>query len=117
MTARTLTASVCLLSATMAGCGPDGRVKPEDIEVKTPASALDQAISFLDRYAKGQPMGSEATQFEDIIAKIRATDATKADVLAKGFNEMKTASPAQLKAKAAALIKQVSPNTAPPPPK
>ncbi len=40
----------------------------------------------------------------------------KADLLQKGFGDLQKASPAQLKSKAAALIRQVSPNNSPPPP-
>lgn len=115
LSARKLTAAFGLLAALpmFTGCGPDERVKPVDVEVKNPQTPLDQALTFLDRYAKGQPMGSEASQFDDIVTKVRATDPKKADALAAGFNEMKTAGPAQLKTKAAALIRAVSPNTAP----
>ena len=114
MTARTLTVGIAsALFVTLTGCG-DGRVKVQDVEVKAPASAIDQAVNFLDRYAKGQPMGSEATQFEDILSQIRNTDSKKAEMLEKGFNEMKTASRDQLKAKATALIKQIAPDRAQP---
>ena len=114
---RALTVGVSALALCAAGCGGEGRVKEADIEIKVAMSPLDQAISFLNRYAQGNPLGSEASMFEDVVKRVRETDAAKADILEKGFADIQKASPAQRRSIAAALIKRVSPNTAPPPPK
>lgn len=112
---RAFAAGVAALALT--GCGGEGRVKPHDVEIKVKQTPLDQAISFLNQYAQGNAMGSEAAMFDDVIKGVRETDAAKADILQKGFEDLKKASPAQRKSLAASLIKRVSPNTAPPPPR
>ena len=114
---RALTVGVSALALCVAGCGGEGRVKEADIEIKIAMSPLDQAISFLNRYAQGNPLGSEASQFDDVIKGVRENDEAKADILQKGFADIQKASPAQRKALAASLIKRVSPNNSPPPPK
>ena len=105
-----------VVALALTGCGDGEKVKPVDVEIKIALSPLDQAIAFLDRYAKGDPLGSEASQFDDIVKAVGEKDARTGDILRKGFADLQKASPAQMKTKAAALIRQVSPNNSPPPP-
>ena len=113
---RAWTVALPAAALALTGCGDGEKVKPVDVEIKIALSPLDQAIAFLDRYAKGNPMGSEAESFDDIVNAVGEKDAKTGDILRKGFDDLKKASPAQLKTKAAALIRQVSPNNSPPPP-
>lgn len=110
---RAMTVGVCALA--LAGCESGERVKPVDVEIKVALSPIEQMIGFLDHYAKGNPMGSEVSQFEPLLKAVRDTDPAKAEVLEKGFDKLRKAGPAQLKSQAAALIRQVSPNNSPGP--
>lgn len=72
----------------ISGCGP--HVKTYEVQVM---SGVDQAKAILDRYAKGEPMGSEAATFSDLVENIRKTDPDKAAILEKGFADIQKASP------------------------
>ncbi len=109
--------TIGLSALALAGCNDGEKVKPVDVEIKVALSPLEQMIGFLDHYAKGNPMGSEASQFEPLLTAVREKEPAKADLLQKGFGDLQKASAAQLKSKAAALIRQVSPNNSPSPPK
>ena len=83
------------------GCGSGG----PPVEVK-PQSGLERAKVILNDYAQGAPMGSEAMTFPEIVEEVRQTDPPKAAILEKGFADLKR-SPANLRAKARALLKQL----------
>lgn len=89
------------------GCG-DSNPKEQSIEVKQ-NSPVDQAKNLLEKYAKGQPLGSEVTSFEYIVKEVRKTDAARADTLEKGFAELQKLKGAALTAKAKELLKAISP--------
>lgn len=95
---------VAPLLAASSGCGGGG-VKEELIEVK-PLDPMVQVRSTLQNYAKGQPVASEATSFDYMVAEVRKTDAAKADTLKAGLDEIKAlkGSPA---AKAIELMKKL----------
>lgn len=84
----------------LAGCG--GGVKEQKFEVK-PVPALQEVKVILQNYANGQPMTSEAADFPRLVGEVRKADPAKADLLEKGFEEMKK-SPATLRTKAKELL-------------
>ena len=102
-------APVFAMTLVLTGCGKPGRVKEELIEVK-PNPAIDQAKQLLGNYAKGQKLGSEASSFETIVADVRKTDASKAEILEKGFAELKKPK-VDTKAKAREILAQLARKT------
>jgi len=81
-----------------AGKGPQDGVQPQ--------SGLERAKEILNDYAKGEPMGSEAMAFDEIVADVRKTDPQKATILEKGFADLKR-SPNNRSAKAKELLKKL----------
>lgn len=49
---------------------------------------IDQAKQLLQQYANGNPVGSEATGFQGLVADVRKTDSAKADILEKALQEI-----------------------------
>jgi hypothetical protein len=94
------------------GCGPDQRIKPEDIPIKED-TALKKATNLLESYAKGQPLGSEVASYEYMVNELRKEDPQRADVLQKGFEELqKTKGPATA-AKAKEILTKLAPKPNP----
>lgn len=87
MTKRLIAVALGAVLGASVGCGPAGTVKEQTIEVKQ-NSSLEQAKQLLTNYSKGQPVGSEATSFNNIVDEVRKADPTRADILAKGFAEL-----------------------------
>jgi hypothetical protein len=83
------------------GCGPGKGPQPGAKQ-----SGLERAKVILNDYAQGAPMGSEAMTFEEIVEDVRKTDPQKADLLEKGFADLKR-SPANRSAKARELLKRL----------
>lgn len=109
---RSFCAAVLLFPALI-GCGQGGRVKEEAIEVKQD-SGLARAKALLEKYANGQPLGSEAASFPNLVEEVRKTDPDRATVLEKGFADLQQAkSPAAVKSKAKDLLKQMEPRPNP----
>ncbi|MFO0817501.1 MAG: hypothetical protein U1A77_06140 [Pirellulales bacterium] len=79
------------------GCG--GTVKEEQIQVKTATDPLANAKTALQRYADGQPLGSEVTMFDFMVEELKKVDPAKADILKEGLDGIK-ATPAQAATKA-----------------
>jgi len=84
----------------LCGCGKD-----QQVEVK-PQGGLERAKVILTDYTKGTALGSEAETFDEIVAEVRQTDPKKADILEKGFADLKR-SPKNPGPKARALLKQL----------
>lgn len=101
MTRRALLLVALLAAAGLTGCGDGGR-KEERIAVPQ-VDPLKQVRTLLQRYADGQPMTSEASSFPALVGEVRKTDPAKADLVEKGFEEMKK-SPATLRTKAKELL-------------
>jgi hypothetical protein len=108
MTYRLLFAAPAVAALAIAGCGPSGRVKEETIEVKE-NSALDQSKKYLEAYSKGQPLGSEASTYDSLVEEVRKTDAARADVLQKGFADIRKAPKGGVPAKAKEVLAQLAP--------
>lgn len=109
MTTSVRAAAFALLVGALAapGCGPPGKVKEEVIEVKE-NTGLEQARQILNNYAKGQPLGSEVTSFDNIVARVRETDPFSADILQKGFADLQKPK-TDTKAKAKEILKALEP--------
>ena len=84
----------------LSGCGKDPPVEVQ------PQSGLERARVILNDYASGVPMGSEVETFEEIVAEVRKTDPKKAEILEKGFADLKR-SPKDPSGKARALLKRL----------
>ena len=75
--------------------------------VKAPVSdPLAEVKTILTNYTNGQPVTSEASSFPDLIARVKAKDAAKGEILEKGLNEI-AANPATARAKAQELLKKL----------
>jgi hypothetical protein len=95
---------VAILIASLAGCSG---VSDTPVTVTPPAS-IDQIKAALNDIARSGELGSGGMTLEQEIEKIRATDAAKADVLKKGYDELKAAKdPASAKAKAQEMISKL----------
>ena len=71
---------------TVAGCS-SGRVKEKTVELHM-TQGLERAKEYLQNYAKGDPIGSEASLFGQLVDEVRKTDPAKADILEKGFADL-----------------------------
>ena len=91
--------------AVLPGCGSSDLPAVKTYEVKIP-TGLEQAKRLLEQYAQGQPLGSEVTNYPQILEEVKKTDPQKAAVLEKGFADLQQAGPA-LRAKAQALLQQL----------
>lgn len=87
-----------------AGCGGSTgpapqKVQPVQVE---PTEAIRSALQSI---AQSGQVGSEGLTIQENIEKLRSTDAAKADVLAKDYQELQaTTDPAKVKAKAAEML-------------
>lgn len=91
----------------MVGCS--NGVNEELITVDASNDPLFEPRSILQRYANGQAMGSEQSNFDNLVKMVRETDPTAADALAEGFDELKKASPAARKNKAKEILAKIAP--------
>lgn len=99
----TLIASVGVVA--LPGCGPSQTPKIETFQVPVP-DPIARAKTILTNYTNGMPVTSEAESFAEIAAQVKAKDATKGEILEKGFAAIK-ATPATAKTKATELLKQL----------
>ncbi|MBY0512685.1 MAG: hypothetical protein K2P78_02090 [Gemmataceae bacterium] len=108
MTTRLLLAGALVAAAAgLTGCGPPGKVKEEEIAVK-PQQALEQARSLLKNYADGQPLGSEVSTFDSLVADVKKEDAERGAILEQGLKEIQ-APKANVRAKAKELLGKLAP--------
>lgn len=96
--------ALAFLVLPLCGCGPQTSQTEKTYQVKIP-QGIEKAKQLLQAYAKGQPVGSEAESFPTIVEEVRQSDPAKADVLAKGFEDLKS-SPSPKK-KAEELLKEL----------
>ncbi|NBV46843.1 MAG: hypothetical protein EBR86_14680 [Planctomycetia bacterium] len=89
--------------AVGAGCS-QATVKPKVIEIKV--DPMVQVRSTLENYAKGQPLGSEVTGFDQMVANVKAVSAEKAAILGNGLAEIKKPG-ADVKGKSKALLTEL----------
>jgi hypothetical protein len=91
-------------AAALAGC-ESGRIKEQTVDLHM-TKGLERAKEYIEHYAKGEPIGSEAAAFSGVVEEVRATDPAKAEVLEKGFADLLKAK-GDLKPKAQALLKKL----------
>ncbi len=97
--------ALALVIVSLVGCG--GAVSDAPVNVTPPAST-DQIKAVLNDVVQSGQLGSGGMTIEQQIETIRATDAAKADVLKKDYEELKTlADPARAKAKAQEMISKL----------
>lgn len=89
------------------GCSP---VRIEKIEVKASNDPLHEPRLILERYASGQALGSEVESFPNLVENVRKVDATRADVLDKGLNDLQKASTYARPALAKNLLAKLQPS-------
>jgi hypothetical protein len=89
-----------------AGCGG---VDEKVIVAKPDNDPLYEPRQLLQRYADGQPMGSEATSFPNMVERVKAVDPASAEVLGKGFEDLKNSPPSARRAKAKQLLAKIQP--------
>ena len=96
--------ALAILVLPLSGCGPQTSQTEKTYQVEIP-KGIEKAKQLLQSYADGQPLGSEVENYATIVEEVRATDSAKADILAKGFEELKAAS--NPKKKAEGLLEQL----------
>lgn len=96
-----------LLATCMVGCGG---VKEERIKVSVSNDPLEQPRSLLKRYADGQPLGSEATMFANMIDFVKKTDPKRGEVLEAGLKKLQEATAEERASIANELLKQLQPS-------
>lgn len=95
------------LAAFALGCASG--VREEKIEVKESNDPLSLPRSILQRYAEGQPLGSEATTFPKMVEEVRRVDPVRADLLERGLEDLQQAAPELRPGKAKQLLDQLRP--------
>lgn len=90
--------------------GCSSSVREETIEVKASNDPLAMPRTVLERYAAGEPMGSEATSFSHLVEEVRETDPTRAEILESGLREIQDADPPARQAMAKALLVKLQPS-------
>ena len=76
---------VVLAIGTISGCGP--APKSEVIQVKA-ADPMAEVKSVLQRYADGQPLGSEASGFPALVETAKKASPEKGEILEKAFADL-----------------------------
>lgn len=93
---------VMAVSLPWLGCGGSSTQQPRAIPV-VQQTGLDQARQLLQGYVDGNPVGSEADMYGDIVSAVREEDSAKADILEAGLNEI-AANPSIASRKAKELL-------------
>ena len=101
-------ASGCLM-VVLLGCGSGG-VQEQRIEVKTANDPLFMPRSILQRYSEGQALGSEVSNFPNMVENVRKTDKARADLLEAGLKEIQDAPAAKRKVLAKELLAKLQPS-------
>lgn len=100
---------VILLTAISPASGCGGSAKPVKTFTMTRAPGpLDEVRALLVRYAEGQPVGSEATNFEGLVARLREHDPASAATLEEGLAAI-VQSPATAASRSRTLLEQLGP--------
>ena len=78
---------VMAVSLPWLGCGGPSSQQPRAIPV-VQQTGLDEARQLLQGYVDGNPVGSEADMYGEIVSAVREEDASKADILDAGLQEI-----------------------------
>lgn len=73
-----------------------------------PADPLEEVRVLLTRYADGQPVGSEVTSYDGLVAQVREHDGDRAAVLDEGLKAI-AANPRTAAAQARRLLDRLGP--------
>ncbi|MDR2706626.1 MAG: hypothetical protein LBC02_12675 [Planctomycetaceae bacterium] len=87
----------------LSGCGKR-YVPPQPL---TGEDHLRLAKLTLQQYIDGETMGSEIESFDEIVTQVRTVDPTKAEILKRGFEELKRTPPNALKPVAKKILDQL----------
>jgi hypothetical protein len=79
--------------------------KEKTYEVPMP-TGIEQAKTLLQRYVDGQPLGSEVTNFPQMIEEAKKADLQKGEILEQGLQALQQ-SPGNLQAQAKALLEKL----------
>lgn len=93
------------------GCG-QGTAKPAPVQAFSETESVEKASAILAEYAKGNPMGPETVDLDQILEGVKSGSPEKAELLRKGFIElgaMKNTSP-EFKNKAKEMLELVKGN-------
>jgi len=103
--------AVSLLSACFAAVGCSDPGKPvRRYTLKNAPGPLDEVRALLERYAGGQPVGSESVNFELVVARVREADPARAAVIEEGLAAI-AKSPTQAAARARGLLEKLQPES------
>ena len=94
-------------SLSFTGCGGGG-VREEVIEIRPAVDHLATVKSILQRYARGEPMGSEAATFDSVVAEVEKVNPEQAKIVDEGLKNILTAAPETRAEASAALLKKIS---------
>lgn len=77
----------CLLTAMFIGCGQNS-ARTEVVPAFSESESIEKVRTMLTDYAKGNPMGPETADLEQILEGIKKSSPEKADLLKNGFAEL-----------------------------
>jgi AICAR transformylase/IMP cyclohydrolase PurH len=97
-------AMLVLCASLLVGCmGSPVKESKVELHMKT---GVAKAKELLENYAKGMPIGSEASIFGKIVDEAKETDPAKAEIIKHGFDEL-LASKSGHKEKAKEILKKL----------
>lgn len=106
---RRCTVAVSLFTALGVAIGCSDPGKPvRQYTLQDGPGPLDEVRALLERYAAGQPVGSESVNFEPLVARVRETDPERAAVIEEGMAAI-AKSPTQAAARARGLLEKLKP--------
>lgn len=108
LTLVSTTVAACVLFA-IPGCGG---VREEQIQIRTSDDPLTFPRSLLERYAKGEPLGSESTGFAKLAEDVKKVDKGRGEILEAGFKRLTEANPEERAGIATSLLEQIQPSAA-----
>lgn len=105
MMIRSLRAAVVAVGLlALVGCG-DGGQRIKTVEAPS-VDPIAEAKAILNNYANGMPVTSEASEFPDLVARVKAKDPAKGDILEKGLADIQK-SKSGVREKAKALLQKL----------
>jgi hypothetical protein len=94
---------VVVVLLLLSGCGKK-YAPPQPL---TGEDQLRLAKLTLQQYIDGETMGSEVESFDEIVTQVQTIDPAKAEILKRGFEELKRAPPNALKPVAKKILDQL----------
>lgn len=103
----TSVALTLMIAGLVVGCG-DGKAPVKTYTMTKAPDPLEEVRALLKRYADGQPVGSEVTSYDDLVARVRAHDGGRADALDEGLKAI-AANPRTASSEARRLLAKIGP--------